>query len=130
MIDYFDEIVKIEELNNAEMIDIEVSGDHFFYANNILTKNSHGLPATSDFMGILGLDEDAMVYKNEIWYKIVKNRLGGRVGETNKFYHDARSLKTYDSTELDKWIDEKDISGDDRDLFEKPQNQQNNRRRN
>jgi hypothetical protein len=34
----------------------------------------------------LGIDKDAMVYTNEILYKIAKNRIGGRVGEVSKFY--------------------------------------------
>ena len=75
---------------------------------------SLGVPATADFMAILGTDDDNMVYQNEILYKITKNRLGGRVGQFDKFYLDARSLKMYDSCELDQWIEEAEISGDDR----------------
>jgi len=90
---------------------------------------SHGVPATADFMAILGLDEDAMVYQNEIWYKIVKNRLGGRVGEINMLYHDTRSLKIYDNTELDLWMSEKDISGDERKIFQKVQRDTSNNSR-
>ena len=33
---------------------------------------SLGVPATADFMAILGTDEDNMIYENEILYKIVK----------------------------------------------------------
>ncbi|GAH01689.1 unnamed protein product, partial [marine sediment metagenome] len=70
------------------------------------------------------------LYQNEIWYKIVKNRLGGRVGEMNMLYHDARSLKIYDTIELDLWMSEKEISGDERKIFEKVQREQaNNSRR-
>jgi len=55
-------ILKIEELDEREMVDIEVSGNHLFYANDILTHNSSsdveitdtsesfGLPATADFL--------------------------------------------------------------------------------
>ena len=75
---------------------------------------SLGVPATADFMAILGTDEDNMAYQNEILYKITKNRLGGRVGQFDKFYLDARSLKMYDSCELDLWIEDAEISGDDR----------------
>uniref|UniRef100_UPI001298EAC6 cyanophage-like gp41-1 intein n=1 Tax=metagenome TaxID=256318 RepID=UPI001298EAC6 len=32
-------ILKIEELDERELIDIEVSGNHLFYANDILTHN-------------------------------------------------------------------------------------------
>jgi len=80
-------------------------------------------------MSILGIDEDSMVYQNEIWYKIVKNRLGGRVGEINKLYHDSRSLKIYDAIELDLWMSEKEISGDERKIYKKVQREQTNNSR-
>ena len=35
-----DEIILIEEIGVVETIDIEVDGDHLFYANDILTHNS------------------------------------------------------------------------------------------
>jgi len=117
--DFNDEIIEIEEMkDDCELIDIEVSGNNLFYANDILTKNSLGVPATADFMAILGIDQDALVYESELHYKIVKNRMGGRVGEMNKLYYDARSLKLYDSSELDVWIEESKISGDTRNLSE------------
>jgi hypothetical protein len=50
-----DEIISIEELYEEEMIDIEVSGNHLFFANDILTHNSNGdvdLTNTSESMGI------------------------------------------------------------------------------
>jgi len=78
---------------------------------------SMGLPATADFMGILGTNDDEMVYENEIWYKIVKNRFG-RPGVCDKLYLDARSLKMYDVTEEDVWVDDATKSGDERNLFE------------
>lgn len=79
---------------------------------------SMGVPATADFMSIYGIDEDKMVYESELFYKICKNRLGGRVGEIGKFYYDTRSLKMYDSLELDLWLEEATISGDDRKIRE------------
>jgi hypothetical protein len=79
---------------------------------------SMGLPATADFMMIYGEDEDKMVYESELNYIIIKNRLGGRVREQNKFYYDSRSLKMYDQSELDLWMEEAKISGDDRKLAE------------
>jgi len=79
---------------------------------------SMGVPATADFMSIYGIDEDKMVYESELFYKICKNRLGGRIGEIGKFYYDTRSLKMYDSLELDLWLEEASISGDDRKIKE------------
>jgi hypothetical protein len=82
---------------------------------------SMGLPATADFMSIFGSDDESMVYKSELAYKLVKNRLGGRVGSIDKFYFDSRTLKIYDATELDLWLDDANISNDDRDLAPTPE---------
>lgn len=92
---------------------------------------SMGLPATSDFMGIYGVDEDAMVYQNEVHYKIVKNRLGGHVGAMDKLFFDARTLKMYDSTEMDTWLADASITGDERSAAEPRENNDggNNNRR-
>lgn len=72
---------------------------------------SIGTAATADFIVVLGTDSDSLVYENELFYKILKNRLGGRVGEISKFYNDNKSLKMYDSSELQDWIDDAMISG-------------------
>lgn len=77
---------------------------------------SLGLPATADFMAILGVDDDSIIYNNELHYKIVKNRFGGRVGETNRLMYDSRSLKMYDTTEQELWIQEAQESGDERNV--------------
>lgn len=90
---------------------------------------SMGLPATSDFMGIYGVDEDAMVYQNEVHYKIVKNRLGGQVGSIDKLYYDARTLAMYDSTEMDLWLSDSQITGDSRDAAVPRERNDNDNRR-
>ena len=72
------------------------------------------IAATADFMAVFGQNEDDMVYKSELWYKILKNRLGGRVSETGKFFFDKSSLKVYDSSELNVWLEDAKVSGDDR----------------
>jgi len=82
----------------------------------VYISESIGVPETADFVLIYGSDEENMVYESEIFYKICKNRFGGRVGEISKFYCDTRSLKLYDSTELDLWHEEAGISGDERNL--------------
>ena len=114
-----DEIESIIELEEDELLDIEVSHNHLFFANDILTKNSVGLPATVDFLAVLGRNEDDAIYQSEIWYKILKNRLGGRVGTMDHFYIDQKSLKLYDSTELDKFLQEASITGDTRDIIQR-----------
>ena len=85
-----DEIVSIELIGDEETIDIEVDGDHLFYANDILIHNSgqantdldfadvsesHGLSATCDYMvGMVSTEElDKM---NQVLFKQIKNRYG------------------------------------------------------
>jgi hypothetical protein len=78
-------ILKIEELDEREMIDIEVSGNHLFYANSILTHNSSsdveltdtsesfGLPATADLMFAL-ISTEELEGLGQILVKQLKNR--------------------------------------------------------
>jgi hypothetical protein len=78
-------ILKIEELDERELIDIEVSGNHLFYANAILTHNSSsdveltdtsesfGLPATADFMFAL-ISTEELEELGQIMVKQLKNR--------------------------------------------------------
>jgi hypothetical protein len=78
-------ILKIEELDEIEMIDIEVSGNHLFYANNVLTHNSSsdveltdtsesfGLPATADLMFAL-ISTEELESLGQILVKQLKNR--------------------------------------------------------
>lgn len=72
-IEYNDEIVGVKEVGVLETIDISVSGDNLFYCNDILTKNSFGLPATSDFMFAL-ISTEQMEQLNQIMVKQLKNR--------------------------------------------------------
>ena len=89
------EIISIEEANEIDMIDIEVSGNHLFYANDILTHNSNsdvgledtsesfGLPATADFMFALITSED-LEQLGQIMVKQLKNRYNDP-GSNRKF---------------------------------------------
>lgn len=79
---------------------------------------SMGVPATADFMMIMGANDEHMIYSNEVHWKIVKNRFGGRVGEMDKFFYDGRSMKMYCSSEMDLWMSDITFSGDDRDIHE------------
>ena len=89
---------------------------------------SLGLAATSDFMSILGTNDDDMVYESELCGKIVKNRLGGRVGENFNMYYDSRTLKMWDESELDDWLAAGEISGDTREFHETTDRDRQNRR--
>ena len=78
-------ILKIEELDERELIDIEVSGNHLFYANDILTHNSSsdveltdtsesfGLPATADLMFAL-ISTEELEGLGQLMVKQLKNR--------------------------------------------------------
>lgn len=80
---------------------------------------SFGIPATADSMLVQGADVEDMMYKNELKWKCVKNRLGGRVGLIGKWYYDNRSLRIYDEMEMDQWIADAQQSEDERALFER-----------
>lgn len=80
-----DKIISICEVGEKESIDIEVSGNHYFYANGILTHNSNsdfgledtsesfGLPATADLFLAMISTED-LDQNNQILIKQLKNR--------------------------------------------------------
>lgn len=98
-IDYNDEIVSIEDVGEKETIDISVSGDNLFFCNNILTKNSFGLPATADFMFAL-ISTEELQSLGQIMVKQLKNRYNDPT--TNKRFVvgiDRSKMKLYDVEE-------------------------------
>lgn len=80
-----EKITKIEKVGVDKTIDIEVTGNHLFFANNILTHNSSsdveltdtsesfGLPATCDLMVAL-ISTEQLESQNQIMVKQLKNR--------------------------------------------------------
>jgi len=48
-----------------------------------------------------------------------KNRLGGRVGESDLLYWDRKSLGMYDRTEEEIWMNDAGLTGDDRRMYER-----------
>ena len=101
-------ILKIEELDERELIDIEVSGNHLFYANAILTHNSSsdvdltdtsesfGLPATADLMFAL-ISTEELEQIGQIMVKQLKNRYNDTV--VNKRFVigiDRAKMRLYD----------------------------------
>jgi hypothetical protein len=72
-IDYNDAIISIEDIGILDTVDISVSGDNLFYCNNILTKNSFGLPATADLMFAL-ISTEELEALGQIMVKQLKNR--------------------------------------------------------
>ncbi len=68
-----DEIVSIEILDDEEMIDIEVSDDHLFYGDGILVSNSIGIPGVCDLM-LAGMRTDETDSIGQIIFKQLKNR--------------------------------------------------------
>lgn len=75
LLEFDDPIVSIEHLEEQELIDITVSGDNLFYANEILTKNSIGIPATADFMISISRTEE-LDQLSQLMFKQIKNRYG------------------------------------------------------
>ena len=91
-LDFDDEIIDIEYIGIQESIDINVSGNHMYYANGILTHNSAtgnteadnsnvsdsmGSVMTADFLLFL-LQTPEMKENKEIIFKVTKNRYTGR----------------------------------------------------
>ena len=72
---------------------------------------SYGITMTADFALALGYDVDKAIYTNEISWKLIKNRHGGRIGTSDRFFYDPKSLKIYDGTELDLWFKDAIKSG-------------------
>jgi hypothetical protein len=103
-----DEIVSIEEVGMRDLIDIEVTGNHLFYANDILTHNSNtdvgledtsesfGLPATADFMFAL-ISNEELENLGQIMVKQLKNRYND-LGHNKRFVIgvDRSKMKLYD----------------------------------
>jgi hypothetical protein len=77
LIDYNDEIVSIVELSDEQTVDITVSKDSLFYANNILTKNSIGLPQSLDFFIALVTNEELMEMGRQMMI-LLKTRFGNK----------------------------------------------------
>jgi len=101
-------ISQIEEIEVDETIDIEVSGNHLFYANDILTHNSSsdvditdtsesfGLPATADLM-VAFINTEQLENMNQIMVKQLKNRYNDI--NTNKRFTigiDRSKMRLYD----------------------------------
>jgi hypothetical protein len=85
-----DEIVSIKKIGRRETIDITVSGDNLFFANDILTHNSGATTSeaemtdTSDSFGIAFtvdlllalISTDELEQMNQLLIKQLKNRYG------------------------------------------------------
>jgi hypothetical protein len=97
LIDYNDEIMSIEDVGTLQTIDISVTGDNLFYCNDILTKNSIGLPQTCDLMlGLISTPE--LEELGQIMIKQLKNRYAD-VNYYNKFVVgiDRNKMRVFDT---------------------------------
>ena len=112
-IDFDDEIIDIQEIGEEETIDFNVSGNHLFYANGILTHNSAvnstdasndsvsdslGTVQTADFMVFL-LQTEEMKAQKKILCKVTKNRFNGRT-DSWEMDVDYNYMRFKDSTDL------------------------------
>ena len=129
-----DKIISVTEIGDMECIDIEVSGNHYFYANDILTHNSStdpgledtsesfGLPATADLMFALVTSEE-LEKLNQIMVKQLKNRYNDPT--LNKRFAigvDRSKMRLYDVESSAQ----KGITDSGQNPSEKPSSYQNN----
>jgi len=94
-IDFNDEIIELEEIGEEETIDIEVTGNHLFYANDILTHNSAfnnleaGVENISESIGVIMTADVALVLltneqlreQKQVMIKSEKNRYTGKLNK-------------------------------------------------
>jgi hypothetical protein len=107
-IEYNDEIVEIEELDDMETVDISVTGDQLFYCNGILTKNSIGVAATADvILSIFQSEEDQEL--GLIKLGMMKNRYGPR-GMIQAMRIDYPTLTINQSDEDEESFDDDSMS--------------------
>lgn len=89
----------------------------FSELSGVFVSESTALEHNCDFMALIGFDEDAATYENTTYWKIAKNRFGGRKA-TVPFFVDSCSLKIYDESEIDVWLTDVERSGDARNIYE------------
>jgi len=93
----------------------EVKLEHLGYT---YISESLGIGMTTDVLIVFGKDmEDEQRYQQQRMYKILKNRLGGRVNEVDTFYTDLISLKMWDSVEEEDWLNAAGLTGDTREIL-------------
>ena len=103
-------IVSVSQFNRAGFME---SLENLDYAH---IAESTAIIATADFVAFLGNSDDLQTYQCELHYKIAKNRIGSGMNSINKFFIDDRSLRMYDSLELDLWIDDSKVSHGNREI--------------
>jgi len=108
-VDFDDEIVSIVPCGDIDTIDIEVSDDHLFMCNGILTHNSAygnmdaGMDTIADSLGIIQtadvvmalLANEQMFEEKQIAIKFLKNRRTGRLS-TNLLGVDFNTMRFFD----------------------------------
>ena len=95
-LEFNDPVVSLTQINRQRSF-LDLKELNFNYIAECIS-----IANDADFVGILGHDPDKLQYESEIHYKVVKNRLGGRIGTIGKLYMDNRSLKLYDEDEFDQ----------------------------
>lgn len=108
-VDFNDEIESIEYIGDIDTIDIEVSDDHLFMCNGVLTHNSAygnmdaGMDTIADSLGIIQtadvvmalLANEQMFEEKQIAIKFLKNRRTGRLS-TNLLGVDFDTMRFFD----------------------------------
>lgn len=98
-----DEIIEIEDLGyEEEMIDIGVnSDDHLFYGNDLLIKNSYGIPATADWMGAI-IQPQELYEQGKYLLKNIKTRFDETLYQVETVGVDRSHMRLYDVEESEK----------------------------
>lgn len=103
--EYNDPIVAIEEVEEEEspLLDLTVTGNNLFYANGVLTKNSHGVSMTADWMGAM-ISTAELEAMDQMTFKQLKNRFGSLTPTAWRIGMQRHKFKMYDVDDIDKAI--------------------------
>jgi hypothetical protein len=111
--EFDDEIISIEYIGEEDTIDIEVSGNHLFYANGILTHNSGVQEQDFDHSHVAGgiskintadnvlaiFTTTAMKERGEYQIQFLKTRSSSGVGQKVSLQYDINTMRITDMPE-------------------------------
>jgi len=80
---------------------------------------SYAIAHSADLIIILsGKEDDDRMYENQKYLKIVKNRISDKSDEIFSMYWDMKTLKVFDDSQHDDWIDYAYLTGDKREILQ------------
>ena len=96
-------IASIELVGEDDLMDISVDGDHFFMANDMLVKNSYGIPMSLDALVAI-IQSEEMYQEGKYYNKVLKTRFDGNVNSVYTVGVDRNHMKLFDVSEEEKSI--------------------------